>query len=85
MLNDKLSAVILYIKMLTAIAEESRSIIKNVRWAFQRKFKQGDMTINTGIMFGYKAKVILFLHTNRTTICFFKTVQIPSYALSVAS
>lgn len=41
--------------ILAAIAEEeSRSISKNVRWAFQRKFKQGDVMINTGIMLGYK-------------------------------
>ena len=40
--------------ILAAIAEqESRTISTNIRWAYQRKFQNGDIILNTGLMLGY--------------------------------
>lgn len=34
--------------------QESRTISKNVKWAWQRKFAAGEIILNTGLMLGYK-------------------------------
>ena len=41
--------------ILAAMAEqESRTISSNIKWAYQRKFQNGDIVLNTGLMLGYK-------------------------------
>ena len=41
--------------ILAAMAEqESRTISSNVKWAWQRKFQNGDIILNTGLMLGYR-------------------------------
>ena len=41
--------------ILAAMAEqESRTISSNIRWAYQRKFQNGDIVLNTGLMLGYR-------------------------------
>ncbi len=41
--------------ILAAMAEqESRTISANVKWAYQKKFEKGEVTINTGLMLGYE-------------------------------
>ena len=41
--------------ILAAIAEqESRTISTNIKWAYQRKFQNGDIVLNTGLMLGYR-------------------------------
>lgn len=41
--------------ILAAMAEqESRTISTNIKWAWQRKFQNGDIILNTGLMLGYK-------------------------------
>lgn len=43
------------ITILAAMAEqESRTISSNIKWAYQRKFQNGEAMINTGIMLGYR-------------------------------
>ena len=38
-----------------AMAEqESRTISSNIKWAWQRKFQNGDIILNTGLMLGYR-------------------------------
>ncbi len=40
--------------ILAAMAEqESRTISSNIKWAYQRKFQNGDIILNTGLMLGY--------------------------------
>lgn len=40
--------------ILAAMAEqESRTMSNNIKWAYQKKFEKGDVTINTGLMLGY--------------------------------
>ena len=40
--------------ILAAMAEqESRTMSYNVKWAYQKKFEKGEVTINTGLMLGY--------------------------------
>ena len=42
------------ITILAAMAEqESRTISSNIKWAWQRKFQNGDIILNTGLMMGY--------------------------------
>ena len=42
------------ITILAAMAEqESRTISTNVKWAWQRKFQNGEIILNTGLMLGY--------------------------------
>ena len=42
------------ITILAAMAEqESRTISSNIKWAWQRKFQNGDISLNTGLMMGY--------------------------------
>lgn len=41
--------------ILAAMAEqESRTISSNIKWAYQRKFQNGDIVLNTGLMLGYR-------------------------------
>lgn len=41
--------------ILAAMAEqESRTISANIKWAYQKKFEKGEVTINTGLMLGYE-------------------------------
>ena len=41
--------------ILAAMAEqESRTMSNNIKWAFQKKFEKGEVTINTGLMLGYR-------------------------------
>ena len=41
--------------ILAAMAEqESRTISSNIKWAWQRKFQNGDVVLNTGLMLGYR-------------------------------
>ena len=41
--------------ILAAMAEqESRTISSNIKWAWQRKFQNGDIILNTGLMLGYR-------------------------------
>ena len=41
--------------ILAAMAEqESRTISTNIKWAWQRKFQNGDIILNTGLMLGYR-------------------------------
>ena len=41
--------------ILAAMAEqESRTISSNIKWAYQRKFQNGDIILNTGLMLGYR-------------------------------
>ena len=41
--------------ILAAMAEqERRTISSNIRWAYQRKFQNGDIVLNTGLMLGYR-------------------------------
>lgn len=41
--------------ILSAMAEqESRTISSNIKWAWQRKFQKGDVTLNTSVMLGYR-------------------------------
>lgn len=41
--------------ILAAMAEqESRTISSNIKWAWQRKFQNGDVNLNTGLMLGYR-------------------------------
>lgn len=41
--------------ILAAMAEqESRTISSNLKWAYQRKFQNGDVLLNTGIILGYR-------------------------------
>ena len=41
--------------ILVAMAEqESRTISANIKWAYQKKFEKGEVTINTGLMLGYE-------------------------------
>lgn len=43
------------ITILSAMAEqESRTISSNIKWAWQRKFQNGDIILNTGLMLGYR-------------------------------
>ncbi|MFA5561340.1 MAG: recombinase family protein [Eubacteriales bacterium] len=43
------------ITILAAMAEqESRTISTNIKWAWQRKFQNGEIILNTGLMLGYK-------------------------------
>lgn len=43
------------ITILAAMAEqESRTISSNIKWAWQRKFQNGDIILNTGLMLGYR-------------------------------
>ena len=40
--------------ILAAMAEqESRTMSNNIKWAYQKKFEKGEVTINTGLMLGY--------------------------------
>lgn len=42
------------ITILAAMAEqESRTISTNIKWAWQRKFQNGEIILNTGLMLGY--------------------------------
>ena len=42
------------ITILAAMAEqESRTISTNIKWAWQRKFQEGEIILNTGLMLGY--------------------------------
>ncbi len=42
------------ITILAAMAEqESRTMSNNIKWAYQKKFEKGEVTINTGLMLGY--------------------------------
>ena len=41
--------------ILAAMAEqESRTMSNNIKWAYQKKFEKGEVTINTGLMLGYR-------------------------------
>lgn len=41
--------------ILAAMAEqESRTISSNIKWAWQRKWQNGDIILNTGLMLGYR-------------------------------
>lgn len=41
--------------ILSAMAEqESRTISSNIKWAWQRKLQSGEVTLNTGLMLGYR-------------------------------
>ena len=41
--------------ILAAMAEqESRTISSNIKWVYQRKFQNGDIVLNTGLMLGYR-------------------------------
>ncbi len=43
------------ITILSAMAEqESRTISSNIKWAWQQKWKKGEVNINTGLMLGYR-------------------------------
>ena len=43
------------ITILAAMAEqESRTISTNIKWAWQRKFQNGEIILNTGMMLGYR-------------------------------
>ena len=33
--------------------QESRTISTNIKWAWQRKFQNGEIILNTGLMLGY--------------------------------
>lgn len=46
------------ITILSAMAEqEARTMSSNIKWAYQKKFKNGEVNLNTGLMLGYsKAK-----------------------------
>ena len=45
------------ITILAAMAEqESRTISSNIKWAWQRKFQNGDIILNTGLMMGYSKR-----------------------------
>ena len=45
------------ITILAAMAEqESRTISSNIKWAWQRKFQNGDIILNTGLMMGYTTR-----------------------------
>ena len=40
--------------ILAAMAEqESRTMSNNIKWAYQKKFEKGEVTLNTGLMLGY--------------------------------
>lgn len=42
------------ITILAAMAEqESRTMSTNIKWSYQKKFKNGEVTLNTGMMLGY--------------------------------
>lgn len=42
------------ITILAAMAEqESRTMSTNIKWSYQKKFQQGEVTLNTGLMLGY--------------------------------
>jgi len=41
--------------ILAAMAEqESRTMSTNIKWSYQKKWQNGDITLNTGMMLGYK-------------------------------
>jgi len=41
--------------ILAAMAEqESRTMSTNIKWSYQKKFQSGEVTLNTGLMLGYK-------------------------------
>lgn len=41
--------------ILAAMAEqESRTMSSNIKWAYQKKFEKGQVTLNTGMMLGYE-------------------------------
>lgn len=45
------------ITILAAMAEqESRTMSTNIKWSYQKKFKNGEVMINTGMMLGYLKK-----------------------------
>ena len=44
--------------ILAAMAEqESRTMSNNIKWAYQKKFEKGEVTINTGTVLGYRKAV----------------------------
>lgn len=43
------------ITILSAMAEqESRTMSTNIKWSYQKKFQNGEVVLNTGLMLGYK-------------------------------